>query len=231
MVPQLGNIKVGSASNGLRGGYGYDQRGSDLSLRVYDPNASKDDSVALTINLDNPEATRQVRCGGTTVYSFLRTKCGFESRRGPWAASRTGPPSQRSPTTRWCAPRTPGPNRSPRIGDRVGPWETFEMHCQPGNRVALKSVANQKHVCAQERGGQAPDRQSRPGGPLGDVRHHRDLTPGRGWRRGLAWLATGRAYRPALRTSSTAYCVTNCPAPASPPRQDPSDSPGRLTHR
>src|SRR6185437_14846031 len=44
--------------------------------------------------------------------------------------------------------------------------------------------------------------------------------------------ATGeRRYWPALRASSMAYWFTKRPAPGSPRPHDPSDSPGRLTHR
>ena len=39
--------------------------------------------------------------------------------------------------------------------DKVGPWETFEILHTPDNHVALKSVANNKYVCA-ENGGSKP---------------------------------------------------------------------------
>ncbi|MFN9744256.1 MAG: fascin domain-containing protein, partial [Betaproteobacteria bacterium] len=39
--------------------------------------------------------------------------------------------------------------------DLVGPWETFELEYLPGNRVALRAVANRQLVCAED-GGAGP---------------------------------------------------------------------------
>jgi hypothetical protein len=54
--------------------YGYDLRGTDLVIHLYDPNAPDDDDVTLSLSLADPEQTVSVTCSTVpTVYCFFRT--------------------------------------------------------------------------------------------------------------------------------------------------------------
>ncbi|MCI0635654.1 MAG: hypothetical protein L0206_17320 [Actinobacteria bacterium] len=54
--------------------YGYDHAGTDLTLRLYDPNHPREDDVTLSIDIADPSvpATIVTSPAGRTVFSFFR---------------------------------------------------------------------------------------------------------------------------------------------------------------
>jgi hypothetical protein len=54
--------------------YGYDHAGTDLTLRLYDPNHPREDDVTLSIEIADPSvpATIVTSPAGATVFSFFR---------------------------------------------------------------------------------------------------------------------------------------------------------------
>jgi hypothetical protein len=54
--------------------YGYDLEGTELTLRLYDPNHPRNDEVTLSLSLANPSARTAVRVSpaGRTVLAFFR---------------------------------------------------------------------------------------------------------------------------------------------------------------
>ena len=134
--------------------YGYDLQGSDLTLRIYDPNAPKDDTVTLTINLDRPEETKQVRCSGKTVYSFFRTKYNFEAPPGFQGGVKVKAALTAMTNRKFVCAESAGAQALIANRDRIGVWETFEVCVVGSNRIALRSLANNKYVCAENAGAQ-----------------------------------------------------------------------------
>src|SRR5262245_59834330 len=65
--------------------YGYDLDGTDLELRLYDPNRPKDDGVTLSLELSHPTTRTTVLShpAGPTVFSFFRVP--YEARVPPAA--------------------------------------------------------------------------------------------------------------------------------------------------
>ena len=58
--------------------WGYDLRGTRLTLRLYDPNRPGDDQVALTLDTAHPRQVTPVRCTrGDSVCCFFRTDYEF----------------------------------------------------------------------------------------------------------------------------------------------------------
>jgi len=134
--------------------YGYDLRGADLTLRIYDPNQQLNDRVTLTINLSQPEHTTNVVFSGSAIVSFFRTKYGFEAPPG----CRTGMSVKAAfisiaNNKVVCADNG---GRDPLVAnrDQVGAWETFDIEVVGSNRIALRSKANNKYVCAENGGAQ-----------------------------------------------------------------------------
>ena len=54
--------------------YGYDLEGTELTLRLYDPNHPRNDEVTLSLSLANPSARTAVRMSpaGRPVLAFFR---------------------------------------------------------------------------------------------------------------------------------------------------------------
>ena len=65
--------------------YGYDLEGTDLELRLYDPNRPKDDGVTLSLDLSHPTTRTTVLShpAGPTVFAFFRVP--YEKRIPPAA--------------------------------------------------------------------------------------------------------------------------------------------------
>jgi hypothetical protein len=63
--------------------YGYDLEGTDLELRLYDPNRPKDDAVTLSLDLSHPttRTTLLSHPAGPTVFSFFKVP--YEARTPP----------------------------------------------------------------------------------------------------------------------------------------------------
>jgi hypothetical protein len=63
--------------------YGYDVDGTDLELRLYDPNRPKDDAVTLSLALSHPTTRTTVLShpAGPTVFSFFKVP--YEARTPP----------------------------------------------------------------------------------------------------------------------------------------------------
>ncbi len=154
----LGLVLVKSADPGMLGSnhqvmaYGYDLKGADLSLCVYDPNAPKDDSVTLTINLDQPDVAKKVKCGTNTVVSFFRTKYNFEGPPGYQGGFRTRAAFTSLANNKVVCADNAGALPLVANRDRVGPWESFEVCVVGSNKIALKSLANNKFVSAEASG-------------------------------------------------------------------------------
>jgi hypothetical protein len=80
----LGLIEIKSFNPGDLGhnhqvlAYGYDLNGSNLTIRVYDPNYHDDDGVTLSLDTSHPAHTTTVtHSRGDTVYCFFRTGYSF----------------------------------------------------------------------------------------------------------------------------------------------------------
>jgi hypothetical protein len=76
----LGLIKCKSTDPALLGenhqvlAYGYDLHGTDLTLRLYDPNVPNRDDVTLSLSLANPRQPCQLACTSAPVlYCFFRS--------------------------------------------------------------------------------------------------------------------------------------------------------------
>lgn len=81
----LGLVRVRSADLRRLGenhqvlAYGYDTQGSQVTLFVYDPNYGRDDRIALTLDLSNPEGpTTMTYSTGEPLYAFFRVRYRFK---------------------------------------------------------------------------------------------------------------------------------------------------------
>ena len=128
--------------------YGYDLRGSDLTLRIYDPNQQLNDTVTLTINLSQPDHSANVAFSGTSIVSFFRTKYGFETPPGCRTGMNVRAAFISIANNKVVCAENGGVD--PLIANRTqaGPWETFDIEVLGSNRIALRSKANNKYVCA-----------------------------------------------------------------------------------
>ena len=53
--------------------YGYDLDGTDLAMRIYDPNHPNDDTITMSLSIADPQHTTPVtHSGGATVWCFFR---------------------------------------------------------------------------------------------------------------------------------------------------------------
>ena len=69
--------------------YGYDLRGTRLTLRLYDPNRPGDDNVAITLDTAHPRQATKVSCSrGDSVCCFFRTDYEFSDPRPAFEANR-----------------------------------------------------------------------------------------------------------------------------------------------
>jgi hypothetical protein len=58
--------------------YGYDLVGSDLTIRIYDPNYPSNDGITISLNIGNPiSTTTMTHSGGTPLWAFFRPDYGF----------------------------------------------------------------------------------------------------------------------------------------------------------
>lgn len=132
--------------------YGYDLLGDDLTLRIYDPNAPRNDNVTLGISLAQPDHTKQVKWAGSPVYSFFRSKYNFEAPPGFTEVTKVKGAFAALANGKLVCAENAGAQSLVANRDRIGLWETFEICIVGSNRVALKSLANNKFVCAEDAG-------------------------------------------------------------------------------
>jgi len=89
--------------------YGYDLKGSLLTLHVYDPNFHDDDTVRLSLNLANPQQTTDVFYSQTVdgdgkIWCFFRSV--YSPDPPPTALAGAAPPSPQAPTPTIPSPLT-----------------------------------------------------------------------------------------------------------------------------
>lgn len=132
--------------------YGYDLQGSRLSLCIYDPNLPKNDTLRLSLNLDQPEHTTAVSYTPKTVWSFFRSNYRPELPPGCDAGVRVRVALRAAANGRLVCAENAGALPLVANRDRVGSWETFEVRVVGSNRIALKAVANGRFVCAEDAG-------------------------------------------------------------------------------
>ncbi len=132
--------------------YGYDLKGTDLSLCIYDPNRPLEDDIRLSISLDHPEASKQITYAPMNVVCFFHTRYGYVCPPGFEGGVKVKAALRAAANGRLVCADNAG--ASPLIAnrDKAGPWETFEVRIVGSNRIALKSQANGKYVCAENAG-------------------------------------------------------------------------------
>lgn len=132
--------------------YGYDLQGSNLSLRIYDPNRPGEDDLTLSLPLDHPEASKQVVYAPMNVVCFFHTNYRFVAPPGYAPGVKLKVALRSGANGRLVCAENAG--AAPLIAnrDKAGAWETFEIQVVGSNRIALKSSANGKYVCAENAG-------------------------------------------------------------------------------
>ena len=134
--------------------YGYDLKGSELSLCIYDPNHPLDDTLRLSISLDKPEQSKQIVYPPKSVVCFFRTPYRHELPPGCDGGIRVKAALRAMANGRLVCADNAGALPLVANRDRAGTWETFEIRVVGSNRIALKSAANNRYVCAENAGTQ-----------------------------------------------------------------------------
>ena len=131
--------------------YGYDLRGTRLSLLVYDPNRPGVDGITLSIDLDQPEHSKVVTYEPMPVVCFFRSNYRVAPPPGSAANHVRAALVAKANGRLVCAENA---GAQPLIANRtqVGPWETFELCVVGSTTIALRAQANGRYVCADQSG-------------------------------------------------------------------------------
>jgi hypothetical protein len=131
--------------------YGYSLDGSDLTLRLYDPNEPDNDTVTMSLNIAHPEHTTTVtNTAASPVWGFFRPAYTFSP-----------PPAPETKGQMWHTIRNPDGSWQPSYGLIEG-----QESNDPGpfGQVACGGVAGALHVVGLSSGGQMWHTIRNPGG-------------------------------------------------------------------
>jgi hypothetical protein len=142
--------------------YGYDLDGSNLMIRVYDPNSPNNDGIAISLSIADPQRTTPVGYTGTisggdrTIWCFFRPD--YTLARPPLGEGIAASIHLKASNGQYlCAENGGG---GPIVANRATArdWETFALldrngpPVRSGDQITLRAN-NRQFVCAEDGGG------------------------------------------------------------------------------